>query len=204
MKKFVLIALLGLASVEAVQINSALSHRRIPRDRRLLETRDDELEEDADDNVSPNDDKDDDVMNVQLGDEEINGESFYAAGDQGMTPNGVEYVRVFPEQFNEDSNEHFMKKVIDQYALEKKNDKGQPSGKFFLGKKETMKLAQDVLGKAKKLQGKDMDAYMKQYFNRTFEHFDVNQTGLLDALDMSAFCKYIASDQSLDLDELMK
>ena len=141
MKKFVLIALLGLASVEAVQVTSAQSYRRLPRDSRFVETRDEELEDDEDDNVNPNDDRDEDVMNVQLRDEEINGETFYAAGDQGMTPNGVEYVRVFPEQFNEDSNEHFMKKVIDQYALEKKNDKGQPSGKFFLGKKETMKLA---------------------------------------------------------------
>ena len=37
-----------------------------------------------------------------------------------MTPNGIEYIRTFPEQFNEDSDNKFMRKVIDQYALEKK------------------------------------------------------------------------------------
>ena len=45
---------------------------------------------------------------------------------------------------------------------------------------------------------------MKQYFQRTWDHFDVNNEGRLDALDMTAFMKFLASDQALDLDELMK
>ena len=41
---------------------------------------------------------------------------------------------------------------------------------------------------------------MKQYFQRTWEHFDVNNDNYLDFADMPAFEKYLASDQSLDLD----
>ena len=129
---------------------------------------------------------------------------YYQAGDQGMTPNGIEYVRQFPEMFNEETEEKFMRTVIDQYALEKKNDKGQPSGKFYMNEKLSKELAQEVVRRAKKLEGKELEEYTKQYFTRTWKHFDVNDTGMLDAMDMTAFCKYFASDQSVDLDALFK
>ena len=50
----------------------------------------------------------------------------------------------------------------------------------------------------------DVDTYINQYFARTWDHFDVNKDGKLDTLDMTAFMKYLASDQGVDLDELMK
>ena len=141
-----------------------------------------------------------DVMNVQL----LDDQQFFAAGDQGMTPNGVEYVRTIPDQFNDESDNKFMKRIIDEYALEQKTDKGQPSGIFKLGKKETLNASKWIIGKVKNLEGKEkeLDAYMKQYFQRTWEHFDVNETGYLDALDMTAFMKYLASDQGIDLDAI--
>ena len=67
-----------------------------------------------------------------------------------------------------------------------------------------MTLGKEVLSRFKKLQGKELDGFVNQYFGRTWEHFDINKTGMLDSLDMTAFMKYLASDQSLDLDELMK
>ena len=33
---------------------------------------------------------------------------YYMAGDQGMTPNGVEYVRTLPELYNDESENQFM------------------------------------------------------------------------------------------------
>lgn len=53
-----------------------------------------------------------------------------------------------------------MRKVIDEYALEKKTDKGQPSGTFVMDKKVTQQLAKDVTQKVKKLEGKELDAYV--------------------------------------------
>ena len=61
-------------------------------------------------------------------DDEDHSDEYFAAADIGMTPNGVEYSRALPEQFNEESPEKFMHKVLDEYALEKKTAKGQPSG----------------------------------------------------------------------------
>ena len=64
-----------------------------------------------------------------------------------MTPNGVEYVRTLPEQFNEDSPNKFMRNVIENFALEEKSDKGQPSGTFMMDKKQALNLSKDVVGK---------------------------------------------------------
>ena len=105
-----------------------------------------------------------DIMNVQLVDEENHDNEFFAAGDQGMTPNGVEYVRTMPEQFNEDSSNKFMNKIIDEYALEQKTNKGQPSGVFKMDKKQTIAASKWIVSKVKKMEGKDLDNYMKQYF----------------------------------------
>jgi hypothetical protein len=51
-----------------------------------------------------------------------------------------------------------------------------------------------IVEKYKNLSGKPVDDYMSQYFARTWEHFDVNEEGKLDALDMPAFMKYLVSD----------
>ena len=111
-----------------------------------------------------------------------------------MTPNGVEYVRTLPEQFNEESPNKFMRNVIENFALEEKTDKGQPSGTFVMDKKQAMALSKDVVGKKMKIQGKELDDYMNQYFGRTWEHFDVNHDEKIDALDMTGFEKYMLSD----------
>ena len=138
-----------------------------------------------------------------IGDDETYGDkTYFAAGDQGMTPNGVEYVRTLPEMFNEESPNKFMKNVIENFALEQKTDKGQPSGTFMMDKKQTMACSKDLVGKAKKIQGKELDEFMSQYFARTWEHFDVNNDQLLDAADMPGFQKYMLSEQGIDLDAL--
>lgn len=119
-----------------------------------------------------------------------------------MTPEGKEYSRKYPDEFNEDSPNKFMHHILSEYALEEKDDKGAPSGNFLMNKKWTQVAAREVLQKHKKLDGEALDKYMNQYFGRTWEHFDVNERGMLDALDMPAFMKYISSDQSLELDNL--
>ena len=121
-------------------------------------------------------------------------DEFFSAGDQGMTPLGVEYIRTIPEQFNEESENKFMRKVIDEYALEQKTTKGEPSSVFKMDKKQTFALNKEMFSRVKHLEGKELDSFMSQYFSRTWDHFDVNGSGKLDTLDMTAFCKYFASD----------
>jgi len=95
-----------------------------------------------------------------------------------------------------------MKNVIENFALEEKTGKGQPSGEFKMDKKQCMAASRDAVEKAKKITGKELDDFMSQYFARTWEHFDVNNVLLIDALDMPAFEKYLMSDQGVDLDGL--
>ena len=95
-----------------------------------------------------------------------------------------------------------MYQIINNYALEQKTDKGDPSGVFKMDKKSTMNAVKSVITQSKKLQGKELDDYANQYFSRTWEHFDVNKEGKLDVLDMPAFMKYVCSDQGMDLDAM--
>ena len=93
-----------------------------------------------------------------------------------------------------------MYQIINNYALEQKTEKGEPSGVFKMDKANTMNAAKAVIKQVKKVDGKELDNYVNQYFPRTWEHFDVNKEGKLDVLDMPAFMKYVCSDRSLDLD----
>ena len=95
-----------------------------------------------------------------------------------------------------------MRYVLTEYALEEKDTKGNPTGTFKLNKKMTTDLSREMITKVKDLHGDKVDEYMNQYFGRTWEHFDVNETGFLDKNDMTGFSKYLLSDQNVDLDSL--
>ena len=128
--------------------------------------------------------------------------TYFFAGDTNVTPQGKEYERQYPAGFDEDSPNKFVHHILKEYALEEKDKTGNPTGNFFMNKKWTQVASREVLQKFKKLEGNDLEKYMNQYFGRTWEHFDVTDSNMLDALDMPAFMKYLCSDQSLDLDKL--
>merc|ERR1712078_424823 len=94
----------------------------------------------------------------------------------------------------------FMYLILTHFALEGKDEAGKPNGKFVMDKATTKDAGEQIVSKYKKLDGKPLDDYMNQFFQRTWEHFDVNQEGKLDSTDMPAFMKYLLSDQSVDLD----
>ena len=93
-----------------------------------------------------------------------------------------------------------MTTIIKNFALEQKTKDGTASGTFKMGKKQTQDAARQIVQKYKKINGKELDDYMGQYFQRTWEHYDVNNEGTLDVLDMTAFMNYILSDQNFNLD----
>jgi len=128
--------------------------------------------------------------------------TYFFAGDTNVTPEGKEYQRKYPEGFDDESPNKFVHHILREYALEEKNNNGAPTGNFFMNKKWTQVASKEVLQKQKKLEGEALEKYMNQYFGRTWEHFDVNEKNMLDALDMPAFMKYLCSDQSLDLDNI--
>ena len=46
-----------------------------------------------------------------------------------------------------------------------------------------------------------LDAYMKTYFQKAWDHFDVNQTGSIEVIKMPQFMRFLASDQWMSLKE---
>jgi len=75
-------------------------------------------------------------IEAEMLDEEIDhsGE-FFAASDNGMSPNGVTYERQLPAQYDDDSPNSFMKIILTTFALEGKTADGKPSGVFKMDKK---------------------------------------------------------------------
>jgi len=100
-----------------------------------------EQEEDDEENVQVEDgemdDDDDPAQQQQAPAVAVPEHTYFFAGDSNMMPNGKEYQRKYPDEFNEDSPNKFMHHILVEYALEKKDDKGEPSGSFTMNKKWT-------------------------------------------------------------------
>jgi hypothetical protein len=71
-----------------------------------------------------------------LYDEEVDHSSeFFKAADSGMNALGISYDRVLPAQYDEDTQNKFMKIILTDFALEQKTSEGKPSGVFKMDKK---------------------------------------------------------------------
>merc|ERR1719284_503140 len=91
------------------------------------------------------------------------------------------YERVTTPRFSADSDDIFMRSMIEQYALEERNSVtehddgttsgGEPSGKFWMNQSATLAAAKEVLGTHKGLSGKELDAYINTYFAKAWGHF---------------------------------
>ena len=155
------------------------------------EAEDGENEDDED--KEEKEDTPEDNSNLQLEDD------FFTPEMDGHAGLGEKvYERVVPARFA-DGGDSFMMSMIKNYALEGKNEDGTPNGKFFMNEAITKQAALEVLKTHKKLDGKEAEEYMKQYFDRTWAHFDVTKDGNLDVDVMPQFMRFLASDQALEL-----
>jgi hypothetical protein len=137
-------------------------------------------------------------MNLQLSDDLS--KTFFTAEMDGHGGLGEPvYERVVPAKYA-DGGDSFMASMIQNYALEGKNEDGTPTGKFFMNEAITKQAAAEILKTHKKLEGKELEDYLNQYFARTFAHFDVTKDGLLSVDVMPQFMRFLASDQSMQLD----
>lgn len=135
-----------------------------------------------------------DSTNLQL---EVEGDFFTAAMDGHGGLGEPVYERVIPKKYldSDDNNgDSFMASIIRNYALEGKNEDGSPNGKFYMDKAQTELAAKEVLKTHKKIDAKELEDYMKQYFARTWTHFDINKDDKLDADTMPMFMRFLASD----------
>merc|ERR1711998_679514 len=119
---------------------------------------------------------------------------FYKVQDIGTGSLDKKYERVVPEHFSAGSDDLFMKSMIMNYS-----DEGKPNGQFTMTEAATRAAAAEVLGSHKGLKGAAGSEYLKNYFERTWAHFDVNKDGRVGVEVMPQFMRFLASDQTLNL-----
>ena len=180
-----LAALLGLASISETQ---AITVFTVRGDAALVQKDDD------------SDSSSDEGSLVQLGDEEEVDHSgeYFLPGQHEMLGGGG-YERVVPARFATDADDIFMRSMIEQYALEQKNKDGTPSGKFWMDEAGTRAASREVLETNCKVSGKARDDWMSAYFEKAWNHFDVNRTGKVEVIKMPQFMRFLCSNQELYL-----
>jgi hypothetical protein len=125
-------------------------------------------------------------------------------------PHEGEYQRSAPANFAGDSDDIFMRSVIMNYAQEGSDcdelDDGslvncKPTGVFTLTKSGAKALMSEVLGTHAGLSGDALSSYLDTYFDKAWGHFDVMQTGGIEAQKAGALSRFLLSDQRKQLGE---
>jgi len=138
--------------------------------------------------------EDEDDVNLQLDD--------WHPGQSG-TLGGAEYARVTPARFSADSDDIFMRSMIQNYAIDKNcagpDDPPAPCGKFTMNPVTMRAAASEVLCTHKGMCGGALQTYLGTYFDKAWGHFDVNKTGEIEVIKSPQFMRFLASDQYMSL-----
>ena len=185
-------ALLGLASVEQVQAITVFTTSGAVA----------YVEDCTDSSDSSCDESDVQMVQLQGDDSETDhSKEYFPAGSDEMLGDAIvgEYKREIPARFAEDTDDIFMRSMIENYALEQKTKKGFPSGNFWMNEATTRAAAYEVLETHKGMKGAELTAYLDKYFGKAWNHFDVNRTGFVEVIKMPQFMRFLASDQYMSL-----
>jgi len=100
-----------------------------------------------------------------------------------------------------------MRSMISSYAHEQRTSieelddgeriGGEPTGSFWMSKKDMFRAAKEVLNDHKGLSGGDLSDYMDTYFDRAWDNFDVNGDGAVEVIKTPMFMRFLASDQTM-------
>jgi hypothetical protein len=155
------------------------------------------------------------VWDVQMQDNVPNAENiqldkWYTTFDEDSNVDDHGYNRATTPRFSADSDDIFMRSMIQQYALEKgdcdEDADGneincKPSGKFWMNKPAAYAASEEVLETHKGLTGAALQQYMDSYFEKAWGHFDVNLVGEVEVMKMPQFMRFLCSDQRMQLGE---
>lgn len=121
------------------------------------------------------------------------------------------YERLPIAHFSADSDDIFMRSMVKKYAFEKRTPieqledgstiGGEPTGSFWLSKKDMQYAAKEVLATHKGLSGDKLASYMDTYFDRAWDNFDPNGDGAVEVIKCPMFMRFLASDQGMSLGE---
>ena len=182
-------AILGLVSIEQVQAITVYT------------TSGAVAYESSDSSDDTSSDSDVQMVQVQDDDESDHSKEYFPAGTDEMLGDSImgEYKRVTPPRFADDTDDIFMRSMIEQYALEQKTKKGFPSGNFWMNEATTKAAAFEVLETHKGMKGAELSSYLDKYFSKAWNHFDVNRTGFVEVIKMPQFMRFLSSDQYMTL-----
>jgi len=147
---------------------------------------------------SDSSDSSDSSSDVQLNDDVDHSGEFFTTAEKEKAGAGG-YTRVVPARFSADSDDIFMRSMVDNYSVEGKNKDGSPNGQFWMTEANTRSAAQEVLATHKGLKATELDTYLKSYFGKAWGHFDVNRTGKIEVIKMPQFMRFLSSDQQMYL-----
>jgi len=123
-------------------------------------------------------------------------------GQSGTLGSG-EYARVTPARFAADSDDIFMRSMINNYAIDKNcagpDDAPAPCGKFTMNAITMRAAASEVLCTHKAICGAALQSYLSTYFDKAWGHFDVNKSGEIEVIKSPQFMRFLASDQYMSL-----
>ena len=122
----------------------------------------------------------------------------YQPGQSGKLGGGA-YDRVTPARFSADSDDIFMRSVIQNYAQEGATKDGEPTGVFTLTESSAKALAMEVLATHKQISGAAQATYLDTYWAKAWGHFDVNRTGSIPILYAPQLMRFLSSDQYMSL-----
>ena len=126
----------------------------------------------------------------------------------GNNHNGGEwrdaYYRNVPANFDSDEDHEnvdtFTANVLKNYATEGVTEQGKPNGKFLIVKDQAKILAAEVVETHLGFRGDQLKAFLKKKFDETWDHYDVNDEGTIDALWASPFMRALCkSEKDIDL-----
>ena len=85
--------------------------------------------------------------------------------------------------------------MLTKYAVEGISDKGKenpaPNGKFYLTKDSARKAAVEVICTHFALCNEEGEKFLNLRYNDSWNYYDVNQTGRIDAVGVSQFFRYL-------------
>ena len=105
------------------------------------------------------------------------------------------YTRTVPERFTQERDDRLMNSIIKNYSREVKLD-GKLTGHFYCNREDAMALATEVYDNHKKHDGNSFEGAK---FEETWNHFDVNHDGLVEAERMPQFLRMLLGN-ALDID----
>ena len=107
-----------------------------------------------------------------------------------MNGHDTGYTRNMPNRFSEERDDRLMNSIDGVYAREVFY-KGEPTGHLFLNKSDAKRAADEVIRDHPKEDRLAGDEDSENRFEDTWNHFDVNKDGLVEAERMPQFMRML-------------